>query len=101
MIKILMKKIPFITMIPNEGERSYRITFVDFIVGVILIYFALQMYDTISTFLASNINVCIENKLVIESVASIISTLLISTKKIPSPLKSLKLSKSLQKCIIL
>ena len=41
------------------------------------------MYDTISTFLASNINVCIENKLVIESVASIISTLLISTKKIP------------------
>lgn len=96
-----MKKIPFITMIPNEGERSYRITFVDFIVGVILIYFALQMYDTISTFLASNINVCIENKLVIESVASIISTLLISTKKIPSPLKSLKLSKSLQKCIIL
>ena len=39
MIQILMKKIPFITMISNEGERSYRITFVDFIVGVILIYF--------------------------------------------------------------
>jgi len=62
---------------------SYRITFVDFIVGVILIYFALQMYDTISTFLASDINVYIDNNLVVESVTSIISTLLISTKKIP------------------
>lgn len=60
------------------------------------------MYNTISTFLASNRNVCIENKIGIESVASIISTLLISTKKkIPSPLKSLKLSKNLQKCRIL
>lgn len=88
-----MKKRPFITMI---SIFSYRITFVDFIVGVILIYFALQMYDTISTFLASDINVYIDNNLVVESVTSIISTLLISTKKIPSPLKSLKLSKNLQ-----
>ena len=41
------------------------------------------MYDSISTFLASDINVYIENKFIVESVTSIISTLLISTKKIP------------------
>jgi len=75
-----MKKNSFITMI---SIFSYRITFADFIVGVILIYFALQMYDSISTFLASDISVCIEDKLVVESVTSIISTLLISTKKVP------------------
>ena len=41
------------------------------------------MYDSISTFLASDISVCIEDKLVVESVTSIISTLLRPTKKVP------------------
>ena len=74
------KKITIISLISNDGERSYRITFVDFILSVILIYFALQMYDTITMFLASDINVYIEDKVVVKSLTYTMTTLLISTK---------------------
>ena len=79
MFKILINKITIISLISNEGERSYRITFVDFIISVILIYFALQMYDTITMFLASDINVYIEDKVVVKSLTYTMTTLLIST----------------------
>ena len=79
MFKILINKITIISLISNEGERSYRITFVDLIISVILIYFALQMYDTITMFLASDINVYIEDKVVVKSLTYTMTTLLIST----------------------
>jgi len=88
MIQIIINKITIISMI---SIYSYRIIIVDFIVSVILIYLAgfpypcgdkenSQMYDTISMFLASDINVYIEDKVIVKPIAYTISTLLVSTK---------------------
>ena len=99
MFKILINKITIISLISNEGERSYRITFVDFIISVILIYLALQKYETITMFIASDINVYIEEKVVVKSLTYTMTTLLISTKSRPARTRLVKLNKNIQKCM--